>query len=98
MANGKIYKNQTELKITARMAVVVTGAITKVIKYIKPDGTPGQWTAEFGTEVNEIFFEDFQANTLDQAGDWRFWGHVTFTAGKYAAGEPEIKTVNKEGT
>lgn len=95
---GKIYIAQTELKITAQMAVTVTGAITKVIKYIKPDKSTGEWPAEFGAEVNEIYFNTFLPTTLDQSNDWIFWGHVTFAGGGYAAGEPETVKVYVEGT
>lgn len=96
MANGKIYLDQSNLKITAETGVTVTGAIAQVIKFIKPDNSTGEWDATIsGTE--DIFYEFSEPSELDQSGDWTFWAFVTFSDGRKAPGEPVTIRVYEEG-
>ena len=54
----------------------LTGASTVQIKYRKPDGSTGTWTASgAGTEVQR----DIESSENDQAGTWYFHSYVTFS-------------------
>lgn len=97
MANGKIYIDQSNLKITAETGVTVTGATETFIKFFKPDGTAGQFDATIvGTQ--DIEFDFSEPSELDQAGVWIFWAKITFAGGRKAPGEPERVQVFIEGT
>ncbi len=93
---AKIYLDQSNLKITAETGVTVTGALSQVIKFIKPDGSTGEWDATIdGTE--DIFYEFSEPSELDQLGVWVFWAYVVFADGRNAPGEPEKIEVFEQG-
>lgn len=82
----KVYLNQDNFKLTLRTGVTLTGAITTIFKYIKPDGTEGQFTATI-VDTEHLFYEFLQgANELDVVGIWKFWTHVTFADNRKAPG------------
>lgn len=94
----KIYELQTELTIKADTEVDITGASATLIKYIKPDGTTGSFTASIDNAVNGIIAYDIVDNTdIVGVGKWILWAHVTFASGKYAAGTPFTMEVFSEG-
>lgn len=99
MANGKIYVNQSSLRLTLDTSVVLTGATTLQIKYKKPDAeeTIGFWAATIDTDVNKLFYE-FTSNELDISGLWAFWAYVVFADGRNAPGEPVNVKVYEQGT
>lgn len=77
---GKIYVGQTRLRITLETEADLTDADVFEIKYIKPDGIEGSWTATCDDlPKGEIYFESFVAATLDVAGVWRFWAYITWS-------------------
>jgi len=92
---GKIYKNQTALKIQLDTEIALADTTVK-IKYKKPDKSVGQWV---GTIVNStvIEYEIVSQNDLDLAGVWWFWSHVTFPSGKSAPGEAISERIYTEG-
>ena len=96
---GKIYVNQTQLRIQLNVGVDITGALSLLIKYIKPDGvTKGQWVASIDTSTTKTMYYDFSVGDLDVSGNWLFWGYVTFADGKSAPGDVVKVRVWDEGT
>lgn len=96
---GKIYVGQTDLKISLELKSPILDTDTALIKYKKPDGSSGSFTAEKDSlEFGIISFSDFQSNSLDQSGEWTFWAHITNLAGKVVAGEPSCLIIYEEGT
>lgn len=93
---SKIYKNQSSLQIELTTGVDVTLA-TCVIKYIKPSGTTGSWTATIVTAATGVIKYDLTGTELDQAGTWKIWAFVTFSDTRTAPGEPVIMNVYNEG-
>lgn len=95
---GKIYQNQSSLRITATTGVDISGATALAIKYRKPSGTEGSWTATESDATEGIIYYDLvDENDLDEVGAWAIWGHVTFSDGRSAPGEPFTLTVKEEG-
>ena len=93
---GKIYKNQSSLRIRLTTGVQVTGASVTKIKYKKPDGTVGDWDATVEDEGDGILYYDLTGTELDQVSDWLFWAYVTFADGRSAPGEPVRVKVYEE--
>jgi hypothetical protein len=91
---SKVYINQSKLTLKCDTKIQLKGVTSSVIKYKKPSGTTGQFTATIdGTKLVYIV----QNNDLNEAGDWIFWSYVTFQDGKSAPGEPFTLTVFEEG-
>ena len=85
---GTLYVNQTALAIKARVWVDITGASELLIKYKKPDGTEGSFTAvAIDNENGIIQYSVTSEDDINQAGRWTFWAYVTFADGKSAPGE-----------
>lgn len=95
---GKIFKNQTALKLIANVKQDVTGALATKIKYKKPDTSLGSFNASVtNASSGTLQYSVTSSGDIDQAGEWRFWGHVTFSDSNYAAGEVFKKDVYEEG-
>lgn len=95
--NGKIYINQSSLKLTLQTGVTLTGASSLRIGYKKPDlvETIGYWDATIsGTQ--DLFYE-FTSMELDIAGLWAFWAYVIFADGRNAPGEAVFVRVYEQG-
>lgn len=94
---GKIYVNQTALKIDLDTGIdLTTGVDVVYIKYQKPGSdTISEWvgTVEDTTHITYVA----SAGEIDTAKDWTFWSYVEFTDGSEAPGEPSIVTVYREG-
>jgi len=85
---GKIYKNQTELRLKLTTNVDISGASVKKIKYKKPSGAIGYWDANAATTLTGVLYYDVAAsNVINEAGTWRLWAYVTFSTGDSAPGE-----------
>lgn len=93
---GRIYKNQTALRISLDTKADLSTATAQVIKYKKPDGTSGQFTATNGGS-GVIYYQVANSSDLDQAGRWSFWAYLTFTGGIVAPGEVVHIDVYNEG-
>jgi hypothetical protein len=92
-----IFKNQSSLKITLTTNVNITGALSRLIKYIKPDGSTGSWTATAGTLLTGEIYYDFIGTELNVIGTWIVWAYVTFADGRSAPGTPAEFEVRTEG-
>jgi len=96
---ASIYKNQTKLRIQRTVSQDITGATLLLIKYKKPDGTEGQWTATSSDDSNGVIYYDVTlGNEIDQSGRWIIWAYVTFSDGRSAPGEITYLGVKVEGT
>lgn len=95
---SKIYVGQSSLRLKLTTGVDITGATTLQIKYKKPNGATGEWTALEYDETNGVIYYDFAANELDVSGRWIVWAYVIFSDGRDAPGEPYKFRVYEEGT
>lgn len=94
---GKIYLNQSSLRIQLTTLVDITGATETLIKYKKPSGTTGEWTATVEAVGDGIIYYDLTGDELDEIGTWTFWAYVTFADTREAPGEPVKIIVYSEG-
>ncbi len=96
---AKIYQNQTSLRIQATVGVDITGG-TAVIRAQAPGSTYVEWPGTTSSSTGGIFYYDLTSvgNELDTAGDWTFWGFVTFSDGRTAPGLAEVVNVSTEGS
>ena len=94
---GRIYKNQSALRITLKTFTDLEGVMSTVIKYRKPDGKTGELTAAVGDAEKGIIFHECIEGEIDATGWWSFWAFVTFADGRTAAGETAKVYVWQEG-
>ena len=94
---GKIYQQQSALRITLKTYCDLEGIISAVIKYRKPDGLTGEMTAVVGDTAKGVIFHEVIEGEIDVSGWWSFWAFVTFGDGRTAAGEAEKVFVWEQG-
>ena len=94
---GKIFRWQSALRITVKTFCDLEGIEGAVIKYRKPDGKNGEFTAAVGDPVNGVIFHECIEGEIDVSGWWAFWAFVTFADGRTAAGETAKIYIWKEG-
>lgn len=94
---GKIYLNQSSLRIQLTTNVDITGATSTLIKYKKPSGSTGSWIASIEAAGDGIIYYDLTGTELDETGTWTLWAHVTFSDTRVAPGEPVKMIVYTEG-
>jgi hypothetical protein len=68
-----MHKGDIGTVIILDTGVDLSGAVSSSIKYKKPNGTTGEWTAT--TSTTEIRYTTL-AGDIDQAGDWELQGYV----------------------
>ena len=84
---GKIYVHQTALTIKLTVGVDITGA-TPVVKYQKPSGATGEWSATIVDAANGVIKYDISSpSDINETGTWVFWADITFASGEWAPGE-----------
>jgi len=94
---GMIFVGQTALSIIADLSEDITGA-TCLVKYKKPSGTLGSFSATITDAENGIISASPESESdIDEPGRWVVWGYVTFADGSVIAGEPEEMMVYPEG-
>ena len=91
---SKIYVNQTNLTITLATGTLLTNVSEALIKFTRPNGTGGQWTASVDG-LNIVY--SLASGDLNMAGVWSIWAFVTLSNGKTSIGEGSKLTVYKEG-
>jgi len=94
---GRIFVKQSALRITLKTFIDLEGVISAVIKYRKPDGKTGEFTAAVGDTANGVIFHECIEGELNLSGWWAFWAFITFADGRTAAGEAAKVYVWKEG-
>jgi hypothetical protein len=73
------------------------GCISAVIKYRKPDGKTGEFSAAVGDLARGVIFHECIEGEIDASGWWAFWAFVTFVDERTAAGEAAKVYVYHEG-
>ena len=93
---GRIYNGQSKLRIRLDTSQDISGA-TAEIKYKKPSGNTGKWTAVVEDYTNGIIYYDVVAGDVDESGKWKFWAYITFSGGLVAPGKVAVVNVYEEG-
>ena len=93
----RVFKGQSALRITVKTFADLEGIISAVIKYRKPDGVIGEFTAAVGDTAKGVIFHECIEGEIDVSGWWAFWAFVTFADGRAAAGEAAKVFVWREG-
>jgi hypothetical protein len=95
---GKIFKGQTKLQIKLSLEQDITDAKSVKIKFRKPSGLIGSWTATVINPTSGIIaVEPASPETLNETGNWVLWAYIVFSDGRVASGEPVTMAVNWEG-
>jgi len=94
---GKVFVGQSALRITVKTFVDLEGIASVFIKYRKPNGKYGEFTAAVGDEEKGIIFHECIEGEIDVSGWWAFWAFVTFADGRTAAGETAKVFIWNEG-
>lgn len=98
MNEDYIFKSQTALKVRLDTKIDLSSAASLKIKYKKPSGATGSWTAtQDSTYPTRIYF-DLVTASIDESGVWTFWSYVTFNDGRVAPGKACQKYIQVEGT
>ena len=92
-----IYAGQSSLRVSARTGTALSDVAVCEIRFEKPDGSRGAWTAFVSNAERGIVSYDVVDGDLDQAGWWRFWVFVTFTDERSAFGDAARIYVREEG-
>jgi hypothetical protein len=84
---SKIFVKQSALRITLKTFTDLEEVLFAVIKYRKPNGKIGEFSAAVGDPVKGVLFHECLENEIDTSGWWFFWAFITFSDGRSAAGE-----------
>jgi len=95
---AKIFKEQTALRITLKTFTDLEGVLSAVIRFCKPNGLIGEFTAAVSDTAKGVIFHECIEGELDLSGWWSFWAFVTFADGRIAAGEAAKVYIWNEGS
>jgi hypothetical protein len=95
---GKVFKGQSALRIRVKTFTDLEGIDSASIKYRKPDGAWGEFSAGVSDTVKGVIFHECIEGELDIAGWWVFWAFITFADGRTAAGEAAKVFIWNEGS
>lgn len=88
---GKIYVGDTGTDIILDSGADISSATTLQIKYKKPSGDTGAWTATVQSTTKAVYTT--QAGDLDESGEWRIQIYVELSSWS-GHGEAVSLTVN----
>jgi len=94
---GRVFKGQSALRITVKTFCDLEGIENAVIKYRKPNGKTGEFTAAVGDTEKGVIFHECIEGDIDASGWWAFWAFITFADGRTAAGETAKVFIWHEG-
>jgi len=94
---GRIFKGQSALRITLKTFCDLEGIENAVIRYRKPSGKNGEFSAAVGDSAKGIIFHECIEGDIDISGWWAFWAFITFADGRTAAGETARVYIWNEG-
>ena len=94
---GRIFRGQSALRVTLKTFCDLSGIVSAVIRYRKPNGKNGEFAAGVGDEENGVIFYECLEGDIDVSGWWVFWAFITFDDGRTAAGEAAKVYIWKEG-
>jgi hypothetical protein len=92
-----IFKRQSALRLTLKTFTDLEGILSAVIRFCKPNGKTGEFTAAVSDTEKGIIFHECIEGEIDATGWWAFWAYVTFADGRTAAGETAKVYVWQEG-
>ena len=95
---GRIFVKQSALRITLKTFTDLEGIDNAVIKYRKPNGKAGEFTAAVSDTANGFISHEVIEGEIDLSGWWVFWAFITFADGRTAAGEAAKVYVWAEGS
>ena len=75
-----VFKDDIGTKLKFDIVVSIVGITLAKIKYEKPDGTAGFWTAI--TEADTYIYYITKSGDLDVGGKWTFQPYVEYAAWK----------------
>jgi hypothetical protein len=93
-----VYENQTALRIKLDTEADLTDATELEIRYMKPDGSEGSWTAQVLNSSSWIYYDIGPNDHLTPTGNWKRWSYVKFSDGREVEGDPVDFIVKKPGT
>ncbi|GHV80639.1 hypothetical protein AGMMS49944_24300 [Spirochaetia bacterium] len=82
-----IFKGQSALRIIVRTFTDLEGCLLALIRYRKPGGVVGEFTAGIEDVAKGVIFHECIEGEIDKGGWWFFWASVTFADGRVAPGE-----------
>jgi hypothetical protein len=95
---GRIFKGQSALRITLKTFTDLEGIILAVIKYRKPNGVFGEFSAGVSDISEGVIFHECIEGDIDISGWWSLWAFVTFLDGRTAAGQAAKVFIWQEGS
>jgi hypothetical protein len=84
---GKIFVGQSSLRIVVKTFTDLQDVSRCVIKFVKPDGKAGEFTAAVSDASGGVIFHECLSGEIDRRGWWRFWAFIEFADGRAACGE-----------
>ena len=93
----KIFRGQSALRITVKTYCNLEGILSAVIKYKKPNGKTGAFSAAVKDCAKGVISHEVIEGEIDVSGWWTFWAFITFDDGRTAAGEAANVYVWEEG-
>jgi len=84
-------------KLYAETKYDLSTITAQTIKFIKPDGTEGQFSAVVDSESKGIISHEISETDFDQVGYWKCWAYITEDDSSIGIGEPFIVKVVEEG-
>jgi hypothetical protein len=84
----KHYVGEVGTSIVLDTGIALAGATVIQIKYLKPDGTTGYWSASIVDSTKVSY--TLAANNIDQAGTWAFQSYVEVSGGKWTGETTQI--------
>jgi len=94
---GKIFKGQSALRITVKTFIDLEDIASAVIRFRKPNGKNGEFSAAVGDAVKGIIFHECLEGELNVPGWWVLWAFITFADGRTAVGEAAKVYIWTEG-
>ena len=95
---GRIFVNQSALRITLKTFCDLEDVISSAIKYRKPNGKEGELAAFVADTAKGVISHECVEGELDLSGWWSFWAFITFSDGRTAAGETAKVYIWKQGS
>ena len=95
---GRIFKGQSALRIMLKTFCDLEGIENAVIRFRKPNGKGGEFSAAVGDTAKGVIFYECIEGDIDVSGWWVFWAFITFADGRTAAGEMAKVYIWNEGS
>lgn len=93
---ARIIQGQ-DFRLWVSVKADITGQSSALIKYQKPGGTTGDFTATVFEENPGRIYYDVQDTENDESGEWTFWAYVTLSNGNILIGDSTTLTIYSEG-